>query len=206
MMKKIKNFIRTSIVGGLLIILPVALLAAVFTWLFNFITKLIQPLTDLVLKQSETMEFIADLIVIMIILLICFLVGLLVRTKLGEYIHKVVEDFLLLKIPGYNLIKETLLQFLGNRKTPFSSVALVNIFCNETLVTAFITDEHNDGSYTVFVPTGPNPTSGNIFHMKDKYVHKVNVPVEEAMRSIISCGSGSFGLVEDYKKRIAQKA
>ncbi len=205
-MKRLKGFVKTSVVGGLVIILPVALLFAVFTWIFNFITKLIQPFTNLILKQSETWEFVADLFVILIILLICFFVGLLVRTKLGKYLHRWLEDYLLLKIPGYNLIKETILQFIGDSKTPFSSVALVNIFCNETLVTSFVTDEHDDGSYTVFVPTGPNPTSGNIFHVKAKYVHKVNVPVEETMRSIISCGSGSLKLIDDYKKQIEPKS
>jgi uncharacterized membrane protein len=68
------------------------------------------------------------------------------------------------------------------------------------LVSAFITDTHTDGTYTVFVPTGPNPTSGNIFHLKGEYVHPVDVPVEDAMRSIISCGAGSSRLIKQYKK------
>ena len=94
--------------------------------------------------------------------------------------------------------KETVVQFLGDKKSPFSSVALVQIFGNETLVSAFVTDTHDNGDYTVFVPTGPNPTSGNIYHVKSRFVHPVDVPVEEAMRSIISCGAGSAGLISAY--------
>jgi uncharacterized membrane protein len=63
-------------------------------------------------------------------------------------------------------------------------------------VSAFVTDSHDDGSYTVFVPTGPNPTSGNIYHLKGKWVHPVDVSVEDTMRSIISCGAGSSMLIE----------
>jgi uncharacterized membrane protein len=77
-------------------------------------------------------------------------------------------------------------------------VALVQLFGNETLASAFITDRHPDGSCTVFVPTGPNPTSGNIFHLKAEYVHPVNVRIEDAMRSIISCGAGSQKLINAY--------
>ena len=97
--------------------------------------------------------------------------------------------------------KETVGQFIGNKESPFSSVALAQIFGNETLVSAFITDKHADGSYTVFVPTGPNPTSGNIFHLEAKYVYKIDVSVEDAMRSIISCGAGSAKLLEAMNKK-----
>jgi uncharacterized membrane protein len=74
-------------------------------------------------------------------------------------------------------------------------VALVRLFGNETLVSAFVTETHPDGSYTVFMPTGPNPTSGNIYHVPGENVFPVDVSVEDTMRSIISCGAGSSTLV-----------
>ena len=72
----------------------------------------------------------------------------------------------------------------------------LKLFQNETMVTAFVTDRHNNGTVSVFVPTGPNPTSGFIYHLPEKYVHPVDVPVEDAMRSVISCGAGSDMLVK----------
>ena len=121
---------------------------------------------------------------------------------MGNIIYARLESNVLSKAPGYSLIKETVSQFLGKKKLPFSSVALARIFDNATMVSAFITDEHPDGSYTVFVPTGPNPTSGNIYHLKSENVHPVDVPVEEAMRSIISCGAGSSTLIAEYKNKV----
>jgi uncharacterized membrane protein len=127
---------------------------------------------------------------------VCFVIGFVVRTSLGKWLYNTVESRFLKKVPGYSLIKETVSQFLGGKKAPFSSVALVQIYGNETMVSAFVTDSHDDGSYTVFVPTGPNPTSGNIYHLKGKWVHPVDVSVEDTMRSIISCGAGSSMLIE----------
>ena len=200
MLHALKNFVKTALMGGLIVILPITIVAFIFRWVFTSVTNLIQPLTDLLLQKTplETKEVIADGMVILLILTACFLVGISIKTRSGRFLHEELENRLLKLAPGYNLIKETVLQFLGRRQSPFSRVALVNIFGNETMVTAFITDEHKDGTYTTFVPTGPNPTSGNIFHMKAKFVHPVEVSIEEAMRSIISCGAGSTRLVESY--------
>ena len=85
----------------------------------------------------------------------------------------------MLKAPGYSLVKETLSQFLGKKKQPFSSVVLCDIYGTKALVSAFVTDEHKDGSFTVFVPTGPNPTSGNIFHLPDDCVHPGDVSLND---------------------------
>lgn len=199
-MNKFKTFFMTSLLGGITVILPIAILIGAFSWVFKFITGVIQPFTHILVVKSDIKEILGHIIVLTVIIVVCFLLGIVVKTSFGKFIHGFLENSILQKIPGYSLVKETVLQFVGNKKSPFSSVALVHIFCNDTMATAFITDEHEDGSFTVFVPTGPNPTSGNIFHMSPKWVHKIDVSVEDTMRSIISCGSGSNKLVRAFRK------
>lgn len=200
-MKRISAFFKTSLLGGTVVILPVAILAFVFVWVFNLITNIIQPLTNVVLVRSQVPEISADILVIVIIIMACFIIGVFVKTRLGELVLGILENRILKIAPGYSMIKETVAQLLGRKESPFSKVALARIFQNDTLVSAFITDNHPDGSYTIFVPTGPNPTSGNIYHLKGEYVHPVKVSVEYTMRSIISCGAGSTKLIEEYRKR-----
>ena len=199
-MSRMKSLIKTSFLGGLTVILPVAILIFVFKWIFGVVARVIQPLTNLILIKSNLREIMADLLALAIIITVCFIVGVIVKTQIGRFIHASLENSILKFAPGYSLIKETIMQFLGRKKTPFSSVALVQVFGNETMLTAFVTDEHSDGSYTVFVPTGPNPTSGNIYHLESRFVHQVDVSVEDAMRSIISCGAGSAMLIDAYRK------
>ena len=199
-MKRIKDFFKTSLLGGMVVILPVAILFFVFNWIFNLVRNMIQPLTNLVMTKSQIQEILAAILVIAVILTLCFVIGVFVRTSLGKWIYHTLENRILKVAPGYSLIKETVMQFLGSKKSPFSSVALAQIFGNETLVSAFVTDTHSDGSYTVFVPTGPNPTSGNIYHLEGRFVHPVDVPVEDTMRSILSCGAGSTKLIKALSK------
>ena len=95
-----------------------------------------------------------------------------------------------MKIPGYKMARETVMQFFGKNRSFFSEVVLVDLFNSGTLMTGFITDDH--GEYlTVFVPTGPNPTSGNIYHVKKDKVLRTVANVDSGMKSIISCGAGS---------------
>jgi uncharacterized membrane protein len=197
-MERLKTFVKTTMIGGIGVILPVIILVLVFSWLFRFVTRNVRPLTNLIFADPEAIGLFADIISIILIITVCFLIGMFVKTKVGTYVYNSIERLLLDKIPGYTIAKDTVAQFIGGDEMPFSSVALVKPFGTDTLMTGFITDKHVNGSYTVFVPTGPNPTSGNILHVAPENVFKVEVPVEHAMRSIIACGAGSNELIENY--------
>ena len=69
-------------------------------------------------------------------------------------------------------------------------VVLVDIFNSGALMTGFITDDQGD-IISVFVPTGPNPTSGNIYHLQKERVTRTTAAVDVGMKTIISCGAGS---------------
>jgi uncharacterized membrane protein len=198
-LQRLRSFLKTSLLGGLVVILPVTILVSVSLWLFRLITNWVQPLSHALRSYSEYNELITDFISISLIVFTCFFVGVLVRTRLGYYLFHTIENRILKLMPGYSMIKETVLQIFGNREeSPFSSVALAQVYGNDTMATVFITDKHADGSFTVFMPTGPNPTSGLIFHLKGEYVHPVNIPVQDAMRSIISCGAGTRRLLQQH--------
>ncbi len=199
-MKKIKAFIKTTILGGLIVMLPVYLTWLFLKWLLGLITGIIRPLTEVIKGKFHLQEYTAEFLVIFTIIVVCFIIGLSVKTRLGTFIYRLVEKRILKIAPGYSLFKETIKQFLGQEKAPFSRVALVQVFENSTMMTGFVTDEHPDGRYTVYVPSGLNPTSGVIYHLKREYVHLVEVSVEDTMRSIISCGAGSKALIEAYEK------
>ncbi|OEU82895.1 MAG: hypothetical protein BA865_07180 [Desulfobacterales bacterium S5133MH4] len=194
--QKLKNFVKTSLLGGLGVIFPAALLLVVFSWVFQWVGGIIEPLTRIIVAKSNMQEILANILVIGAIIAACFFIGIFVKTRLGRYIHILVEKLLGRWIPGYKFSTNTFQQFFGERSTTYSAVALVKPFGNETLMTGFITDEHPDGSCSIFVPTGPNPTSGNIFHLPSSCVYRVDIPVEEAMKSVIACGAGSEALMQ----------
>lgn len=194
---QLNKFIKTTLFGGVIVILPVVIIAFFLKWLFKTVTDLIQPLTNYALKHYYVPEFVADTVVIILIILACFFVGMVVQTTIGRFFHKFFDKILIKLAPGYRLVKEVVVQIFGqNENSPFinGQVAKVKIFgiqC-ETEVTALITDKHPDGTYTIFMPTGPNPTSGNIYHVQASQVTLYpDVSLDSAMRTVIACGAGS---------------
>lgn len=172
--------------------LPITILFLIFRWLYSITSSLLAPLTGLLIDQTAIPVIVADLLVILIIILVCFALGLFVKTRLGNIIYRQMEDSFLIHAPGYKMIKETLLLLLGRKETPFSYVALITPFDSGTTMTGFITDENEeDDIVTVFVPTAPNPTSGLVYHLQEKDVKKLDIPVEDGVRTILSCGVGS---------------
>ncbi len=106
-MDKLKSFLKTSLLGGVVVILPVVILVALTVWVFGVISGVIEPLTHLLVKDSEVNQFLAELLVIVLLLAACFFVGVMVKTRLGDVFYRFIETRILRLAPGYSLIKKT---------------------------------------------------------------------------------------------------
>lgn len=199
-MEKIKSFVKTTLFGGALVVLPIVILVLVFRWLYDFVADKIKPITYLLVEAVKLQEFVASILAVIVILLVFFIVGVIVKTRFGKFSFELIELNFLTRLPLYKIIKETTLQLVGSEKTLFKYVALVNLFGNDTRVTGFVTDEHEDGIVTVFVPSGPAPTAGFIYHLPKNNVQKIDYPVEKAMKTILSLGAGSKELLSSINK------
>jgi uncharacterized membrane protein len=187
-MKRFRDFLKTTTIGGITVILPSVLLIVLFRWLFRWLTALIGPLSDQVIARAHLHELFAHGFVVFVILALCFIVGLIVRTKVGRFLQDNLEEHILSIAPGYRIIRETVMQLLGRKRNPF------------------ITDEHDGGWVTVFVPTGPNPTTGYILHLPLERVTPITVRVDTTIRSVIACGAGSTPLLTAYRQALSKTA
>jgi uncharacterized membrane protein len=199
-MSRIKSFVMRSLIGGGLVILPIAILVLFFRWVFHTVTDVIQPFTDLLTAYLNLPEVVGDALVIASIALVCFVVGTIVSTSAGKLMHQYFDKYFVRLAPGYRMVKEIVHQFFGGKgDSPFSKgiVARVKLFGPdiETSATAIVTSIHADGRYTVFVPTGPNPTSGMIYHVSAECVElHPEINIDSMLRTVIACGAGSAGL------------
>lgn len=207
-MERFRSYLYLALIGGVGVVLPVVLLMMIFAWLFDLIANMVRPLTDLITAQATINEFAAIVIVLAIIFGGCFFIGLLVMTKFGGWIHSHLDSWLVKLAPGYKTIRDLVGQLLGGSGDASllkGQPALARIYGPESpvQVTAIVTSRHKNGNFTVFVPTAPIPTSGVTYHLPPSCIEFLqNVSVEEAMRTIISCGAGSGDMLSTHQRAV----
>ncbi|MDH5484482.1 MAG: DUF502 domain-containing protein [Gammaproteobacteria bacterium] len=191
MINTIYKFLFNAFFGGFIIILPIIVLYKLAAWLFSFLSETAEPITRLLIQSLSLSEPRALGFTLAGTFIFCALIGLLTRTRFGKAAQTLFETRILSRIPGYNAIRDIIGQITGKQSGLFRGVVLVTLEDTGVSATGFIVDEISDQLITVFIPCGPNPTTGFVLHMNRDKVTRLNVSVEAAMKTIIACGSGS---------------
>jgi len=187
-MNKIAEFTKTTLIGGLLVILPIYVCILLVAKSLSVAIALVSPITNQIPAALQFRQLIAFLVVIAA----CFLAGLVLRTGVGLRAKTALERNLLERIPGYSLIRGLAGRVAGRQEDETFAVALVEI--EDALVPAFIVEEHDDGAFTVFVPSVPTPAAGAVYILPKERVHLVDVPFTKAVSVISKWGSGARDL------------
>ena len=196
-MKRVSEFLLSSLAGGLVILTPIYLSLLLLLKAMQAVAGLVRPIAKL-LPAWLPAEHILSLL---FVLIICFLIGVAVRSPAGRAARERIEKTLFERIPGYTLFRSLTQQLAGNREEQVWRPALAEI--EEALVPAFIIEEFEDGRFTVFVPAAPTPFSGSIYVLTPERVHPVDVPFTHAIRLLSRWGSGSKELVAAMKSQKA---
>jgi uncharacterized membrane protein len=178
-----------ALIAGVLLVLPVYLAVLLLLKAAKSLGGLVKPLAKL-LPHSFPAENVLSLL---LVLVGCILVGLALRTSLGQAARDRIENSLLQKIPGYGMFRSMTRQMAGDSQETAWKPALAEI--EDALVPAFIVEELDDGRFTVFVPSVPTPLAGAIYILSAARVHPVDVPFTQALKVITRWGSGSRELI-----------
>lgn len=109
------------------------------------------------IKNAAGNEHILSLL---LVLIVCFLIGAAVRTRVGRAIRGQIERSLFERMPGCALLRGLAERLSGKDKESVWKPALAEI--EEALVPAFIIEGSEDGRCTVFVPSVPTPFAGAV--------------------------------------------
>ena len=198
---------RTNFATGLILILPAVVTLALLKWLFGTTTKLTNVLLFPVPKEwkyingvNGEIHWFWGLATLAIAAFLVALIGLLGRYYVGKKIIAAF-DSLMLRVPLLNKIYGTMKQvneaFSSDRGSSFQTVVLLEFPRKGLYSLGFITSEQNEevqartqeNVVSVFVPTTPNPTSGFLVMVSERELTKLEMPVADGIRFIISLGS-----------------
>jgi uncharacterized membrane protein len=184
-MRALAEFSKTTLIGGLLIILPIYIAVLLLAKTVKGLLGLLQPVAERVPASVEFREIVA----IVLLVCVCFVVGLIVRTGPGLRAKNACERAVLERLPGYTFLRGLAKRLAGNSEEQTLQPALVEI--EDALVPALIVEELEDGSYTVLVPSAPTPMAGSVYILPRGRVHPVDIPFAKAIGVFSKWGMGA---------------
>lgn len=188
-MKSLRNSMLSALVAGVLIVLPMYLAMLLVLKAMQSVVGLVRPVAMLLPAWLPG----ENLLALLLLLGTCLLVGVAVRTVLGQVLRERIERSLFERIPSYALFRSLTQQLTGESRENVWKPALAEI--ENALVPAFIIEELEDGRFTAFVPSVPTPLAGAVYILPRDRVHPLDVPFTVALKSIARWGSGSKELV-----------
>ena len=193
-MKYAREFIMNTVVGGLFVVVPVYLAVLLLFKGMQSVTSLVEPFAVLFPAWVYGVQFLS----LLLVLVVCFVVGIAVRTRRGSAIRHRLERAFFQRLPGYALLRSLTQRLAGDSDAEAWKPALVET--GDGLVPAFVIEEHDDGRLTVFVPSVPTPFAGAVLILGREKVHILDVPFTQAIKAVSQWGSGSKDLVAAIRK------
>lgn len=194
-MKGLAELTKTTLIGGLLVVLPIYLSVLLLAKGLAAIFALLAPVTAAIPAGAQFRQVIA----IVIVLAVCLVAGLVIRTRPGRRARNMFERSVLQKIPGYSLLRGLTERISGEDGEGAFQPALVEV--EEALSPAFIIEELEDGRYTVLVPSVPTPAAGALFILPRERVHPLDVPFTQAFKMISKWGAGAGAMARGITVR-----
>jgi uncharacterized membrane protein len=194
-MKQTLAFATRTALAGLLVVIPIYLVVLLVVKLMQALQGLVLPIAAL-LPESVAAE---TALSVVLVVFICFLVGLAIRTRAGEAARAGIERSVFEKIPGYKLFRSLTQQVAGESHETFWKPALFET--DEGLLPAFIIEEFEDGRYTIFVPSIPTPFAGAVYILDGSRVHPLDVPMTDALKVVTQWGLGAKALIAAMERQ-----
>lgn len=196
-MKEMMKHLRTFFIAGLIVLLPVILTFWILGRVFIFLDSILgKPITTLIGFQIPGLGLI---LVIVLIFIVGMVTSNVVGKKIADIVEKIFEQIPILKTV-YFPIRDILKNFSNKNSSNFKKVVLVEYPKEGIFSMGFITNEHIEVGGTdktvVFIPTTPNPTSGFLIYLRKGDYKELDIPVDVALKSIVSLGSVSPNVID----------
>ena len=158
MAKQNRHSTAGTVAYGLFVIVPIAVVFLLLVKLTEILEKIAAPMGLESALGAAIVLILAIVIAILLVLLLSWLIGALMRRLLS---YEKFETAILNQVPGYQIVANIVRGFAeGETSYP---AALIEIHGAGVAALGFVMEEHDNGKLTVYVPSVPVLTVGNVF-------------------------------------------
>lgn len=197
-MESLYRFLKTTVVGGLLVLVPVAVVAYTIAAVVKTLLTVLAPVAKLLHVQSLGGIVAVELVAILMVVAVCFLFGLLVQTAGGRAIGSWFEKKLFNLVPGYQMIKKISRQFSGGGEEMLGTPVVVKL--GDSRQIGFLVEEYPSGEVAVFIPLAPAVSLGSVHIIPAEHAERLNATLPQVVDCITKVGFGSAQVLSAPKR------
>jgi uncharacterized membrane protein len=192
---------RNAFLSGALLLAPLVVTIWAFRTIIDIVGGTFRPLYEHYLPQSlQRVPLLWDSLATIVVVLLVTALGFLSSYVFGKYFLSIGERAIQ-RIPGigvvYNSVKQIVATFGTQNRNLFNKVVLVEFPRKGIWTLGFLTNKQQGEpqtragaeTWTVFVPTTPNPTSGFLIMLSRQEIMELEMSVGDGMKMIISGGA-----------------
>ena len=183
------ELLKATMAGGLLFLLPVALIAIVLKQAMQLVEKIVRPISNYLPVEAVVGVWGETLLAAVVLILVSLVAGLVARTNVGRRIMRWFENSLLGGLPQYQMVKSMAEGLAHVESAEGVDPALVSIEGGWQI--GYLLEPLDNGWVTVFLPQAPTPMSGNVMYLPADRVRPLGITIGQAMALVKHIGVGS---------------
>jgi uncharacterized membrane protein len=183
------SFIKTTLLGGIVVLVPVLLLYLLLSEMLEALVGLASPIMNILPASMATNIDEPRDIALFVLLISAFLAGLALRSIKLKNFGTWVEKSALNKLPMYKAVKRLSLGLLGAKSDSAFTCGFVELSSGVREL-VYIVEDYGNGYVTVMVPLAPTGFNGPLKIIESDRVVRVDASVGAASASVSEWGVG----------------
>ena len=196
-MSRITDFLKTTLVGGMLFLVPLVLLGLVLRRALDVAAKVAKPVAQMFPVHQVAGFAVGTIVAVLMLVAIAFLAGLAARTGPGRRLTGWVEQSFLGNMPQYRVVT-SMAEGLTTIE-PGEGLTPVMVSSDGAWQIGYALEELGDGWTAVFIPQSPTPMSGNVLYVPSSRIRALDIGIREAMKLVKHIGAGSAETLKGFR-------
>lgn len=196
---RVIRFLRTTAIGGIFFLLPLTVVGMLLGQVVSVIWTASGAVSGYLPEETPVGYVLLFLSGIAILILLCFLAGIIARRAIGRKFIATTEKYLLMLFPRYAIFKEQLSGNIGGNEFR-NTMTPVTFRCIDYERIALEVERHGD-RVTLFLPGSPDPWSGTVVVASADKVRPIDANFGDTMATFEQVGRRTqaigFGVTND---------
>jgi uncharacterized membrane protein len=203
----VTKHLKKKFITGLFVLIPLLVTIYIIYLVISFVDTIIAPALRNITLHLVGKEIYIPGTGLFLFVVLAYVTGVVASNYIGNRFLLYGEK-MLRKIPFvkgiYSSVKDMTDSFSSEKRRSFKEAVLAEFPLQGRYTIGFVTNriKSQSGEHfcSVFIPTTPNPTSGFLIVIPEKELIFLDLPVDDALKYIISLGTAGIELAWKEKK------